>query len=63
MTAEDFNSNFNCGVDANRDSHRMKLKTLKEILAEKIPIEREKVKTFRESCGSLVVGDVTVDMV
>lgn len=38
-------------------------KTLKEVLAEKIPIEQENVKAFRKSHGSTKVGEVTVDMV
>lgn len=36
---------------------------LKAILAEKIPKEQERVKTFRKEYGSKVVGEVTVDMV
>lgn len=35
---------------------------LKAILAEKIPKEQERVKTFRKEYGSKVVGEVTVDM-
>lgn len=38
-------------------------KTLKEVLAEKIPQEQENVKAFRKSHGSVKVGEVTVDMV
>lgn len=38
-------------------------KSLKEILAEKIPQEQENVKAFRKSHGSTKVGEVTVDMV
>jgi len=37
-------------------------KTLKEVLAEKIPVEQENVKAFRKSHGSTKVGEVTVDM-
>jgi len=37
-------------------------KTLKEVLAEKIPQEQENVKAFRKSHGSTKVGEVTVDM-
>lgn len=38
-------------------------KSLKEVLAEKIPAEQENVKAFRKSHGSTKVGEVTVDMV
>lgn len=38
-------------------------KTLKEVLAEKIPEEQENVKAFRKSHGATKVGEVTVDMV
>lgn len=38
-------------------------KTLKEILAEKIPQEQENVKAFRKSHGATKVGEITVDMV
>lgn len=38
-------------------------KSLKEVLAEKIPQEQEIVKAFRKSHGSTKVGEVTVDMV
>jgi len=37
-------------------------KTLKEVLAEKIPAEQENVKNFRKSHGATKVGEVTVDM-
>ncbi|XP_031638239.1 probable citrate synthase 2, mitochondrial [Contarinia nasturtii] len=37
-------------------------KSLKDVLAEKIPQEQETVKAFRKSHGSTKVGDVTVDM-
>lgn len=37
-------------------------KSLKEVLAEKIPVEQENVKAFRKSHGSTKVGEVTVDM-
>jgi len=37
-------------------------KTLKEVLAEKIPEEQENVKAFRKSHGATKVGEVTVDM-
>nr|AHB50491.1 citrate synthase [Mayetiola destructor] len=37
-------------------------KTLKEVLAEKIPAEQENVKAFRKSHGATKVGEVTVDM-
>ena len=38
-------------------------KSLKDVLAEKIPQEQEIVKAFRKSHGSTKVGEVTVDMV
>lgn len=38
-------------------------KSLKEVLAEKIPAEQETVKAFRKSHGATKVGEVTVDMV
>lgn len=38
-------------------------KSLKDVLAEKIPKEQEIVKAFRKSHGSTKVGEVTVDMV
>lgn len=38
-------------------------KSLKEVLAEKIPAEQENVKKFRKEYGSTKVGEVTVDMV
>lgn len=38
-------------------------KSLKEVLAEKIPAEQENVKAFRKSHGATKVGEVTVDMV
>lgn len=38
-------------------------KSLKEVLAEKIPVEQENVKAFRKSHGATKVGEVTVDMV
>lgn len=38
-------------------------KSLKEVLAEKIPQEQENVKAFRKAYGSTKVGEVTVDMV
>lgn len=37
-------------------------KSLKDVLAEKIPQEQEIVKAFRKSHGSTKVGEVTVDM-
>lgn len=37
-------------------------KSLKDVLAEKIPQEQEAVKAFRKSHGSTKVGEVTVDM-
>ncbi|XP_055302250.1 probable citrate synthase 2, mitochondrial [Sitodiplosis mosellana] len=37
-------------------------KSLKDVLAEKIPQEQEVVKAFRKSNGSTKVGEVTVDM-
>lgn len=36
---------------------------LKEILAQKIPLEQERVKLFRKEHGHKKVGEVTVDMV
>lgn len=38
-------------------------KSLRDVLAEKIPQEQEVVKAFRKSHGSTKVGEVTVDMV
>lgn len=37
-------------------------RTLREVLAAKIPLERENVRIFRKNYGSVKVGDVTVDM-
>lgn len=36
---------------------------LKEVLAEKIPAEQEKIKEFRKKYGQTKVGEVTLDMV
>jgi len=36
---------------------------LKEVLAQKIPIEAENVKNFRKEHGNTKIGEVTVDMV
>lgn len=38
-------------------------KSLKDVLAEKIPAEQENVKAFRKEHGATKVGEVTVDMV
>jgi hypothetical protein len=35
---------------------------LKDTLAEKIPLEQEKIKKFRAENGSKVLGPVTIDM-
>lgn len=35
---------------------------LKHVLAKKVPVEQERVKTFRKEHGSKVVGEVTIDM-
>jgi hypothetical protein len=36
---------------------------LKEVLAQKIPIEQQNVKNFRKEFGNVKIGEVTVDMV
>lgn len=36
---------------------------LKDILANKIPYEQERVKKFRKECGDVKIGEITVDMV
>jgi len=41
---------------------RFESTNLKDILAQKIPAERENVKNFRKEHGNTVVGEVTVDM-
>lgn len=38
-------------------------RSLKDVLAEKIPKEIETIKAFRKEHGSTKVGEVTVDMV
>ena len=42
---------------------RFESTSLKDILAQKIPAERDNVKNFRKEHGKTVVGEVTVDMV
>lgn len=49
-------------TQASRDFDCVNVKSLKEVLAEKIFVERENVSAFRESHGSTIVGEVTVDM-
>ncbi|CAL8110491.1 unnamed protein product [Orchesella dallaii] len=41
---------------------RFESTNLKDVLAQKIPAERENVKNFRKEHGNTVVGEVTVDM-
>ena len=36
---------------------------LRQVLADKIPQEQERVKAFRKDYGNVKVGEVTVDMV
>lgn len=36
---------------------------LKDILANKIPYEQERIKKFRKDCGNVKIGEITVDMV
>jgi len=36
---------------------------LKDVLAQKIPIEQENVKNFRKEHGATKIGEVTVEMV
>lgn len=36
---------------------------LKDILANKIPYEQERIKKFRKECGNVKIGEITVDMV
>lgn len=35
---------------------------LKDILANKIPYEQERIKKFRKECGNVKIGEITVDM-
>lgn len=37
--------------------------SLRDVLADKIPAEQERVKAFRKQYGNTKVGEVTVDMV
>jgi len=36
---------------------------LKEVLANKIPYEQERIKKFRKEQGNVKIGEITVDMV
>lgn len=36
---------------------------LRKVMAEKIPVEQERIKSFRKQYGGTKVGEVTVDMV
>lgn len=62
-TSQCIDLGINFEPQSRRDSNCVKVKSLKEVLAEKIPFERENVRAFRESHGSAIVGEITVDMV
>jgi hypothetical protein len=36
---------------------------LKDVLANKVPYEQERVKKFRKEHGNVKIGEITVDMV